>query len=305
MSSILPNSEQQVLHALRTSFPARTAVALGVPLLFLLSTPTGLQASRNGNASNPGFVTEIVASMDDVLRALQEVLEDRIVHGTYMFDKDRTLNGATVAQSTPLFEAWNHDGKVFYKIRARVIAPRHFRDSADQGTIAVRYVVSSVSPERTRLRIDAVFVETARRTLHPSDGTVESSEYKTIRDHLQTIQIAEQEAADAQRRRESADLAKQALQRLREEETARLAGVESSAKEIEEQVRSLRHRIEERVKAPGADLKTAPFRSAANIAALPAYTELVIVIVTPYWHGVETPSGQRGWLPLDRVESLP
>jgi hypothetical protein len=222
-----------------------------------------------------------------------------------MFDKDRTLSGATVAQSTPLFEAWNKDGKVFYKIRARVIAPRHFLDSADQGTIAVRYVVSSVAPERTRLRIDAVFVETARRTLHPSDGTVESSEYKTIQDRLQIIQIAEQEAADAQRRRESADLAKQKLLRSREEETQRLAAVESSTKEIEEQVRSLRHKIEERVKAPGADLKTAPFRSAANIGTLPAYTELVIVIVTPYWHGVETPSGQRGWLPLDQVESLP
>jgi hypothetical protein len=31
----------------------------------------------------------------------------------------------------------------------------------------------------------------------------------------------------------------------------------------------------------------------------------VIVIVTPHWYGVETPDGQRGWLPLDELESLP
>ena len=304
MRSILPESKQQVLPAPRGSFLTRTAVALGVSILFLLSTPVKLHAAKN-SASNPGFITEVAASMDDVLRALQEVLKDQVVHGTYMFDKDRTLNGATAVQSTPLFDVWNDDGNVFYKIRAKVIAPRHFLDSADQGTIAVRYVVSSVAPERTRLRIDAVFVETARRTVHPSDGTVESSEYKMIQDRLQTIQIAEREAADAQRLRESDDLAKQAFLRLREDETERLATVESASRELEEQVLSMRHKFEERVKAPGADLKTAPFRSAANIATLPASTELVIVIVTQYWHGVETPTGQRGWLPVDQLENLP
>jgi hypothetical protein len=186
-----------------------------------------------------------------------------------------------------------------------VIAPRHFRDSADQGTIAVRYVLSSVTPERTRLRIDAVFVETVRRTVHVSDGTVESNEYEMIQDRLQPIQIAEKEAAEAQRRLQRDDLAKQALLRQREEESARLDSIKSSLRELEEQVLAQRHLVEERVKAPGADLKTAPFRSATNIANLPAYTELVVVIVTPHWHGVETQNGQRGWLPLDQVESLP
>jgi hypothetical protein len=264
-----------------------------------------LQASGDRDESNPGFVTELAAPMEDVVQALQEVVRDRIVHGTYMFEKDRTLTGAAEAQSTSLFDTWKNEGKVFYKIRAKVIAPRHFRDSADQGTIAVRYVVSSVTPERTRLRIDAVFVETARRTVHPSDGAVESSEYKAIQDHLQTIQIAEREAVEAQRRRENEVVAKQAALRLREEEAERLATVQSSAREVEEQIQSLRHKVEERVKAPGAELKTAPFHSAAKIASLTAYTELFILIVTPYWHGVETPTGQRGWLPVDQVESLP
>jgi hypothetical protein len=75
--------------------------------------------------------------------------------------------------------------------------------------------------------------------------------------------------------------------------------------DLEQRINSLRHEVERRIKAPGASLKAAPFRSAADVANLAAYTEVVIVIVTPRWYGVETPSGQRGWLPLDQLELLP
>jgi len=148
-------------------------------------------------------------------------------------------------------------------------------------------------------------VETARRIAHLSDGTVESSECKAIQDHLHAIQFAEQEAADAQRRRESVDLAKQTLIRQREDETTLLAAAQSSVQDLEQRIDSLQHEIERRVKAPGASLKAAPFRSAANVANLPRYTEVVILIVTPRWYGVETPNGQHGWLPLDQLEPLP
>jgi hypothetical protein len=222
-----------------------------------------------------------------------------------MFDREKTLTGATTADSTPLFEPWREGGKVFYKIRTGVIAPRHFRDSADQGTIAVRYIVTAVSPERTRLRIDAIFVENAGHAAHPSDGTVESSETKTIQELVQVIQNARQEAAENQRRTESIDLAKQSIIRQREDETVRLATAESSVRDIEQRVDVLRHQIEMRIKAPGASLKAAPFRSAADEAVLAAYTDVLIVIVTPRWYGVETPDGRRGWLPLDQLESLP
>ena len=264
-----------------------------------------LGAAGDRDVPSPGFVTEFSASLEDVLQALQDVLQDQTIHGTYVFDKEPTLTGAKVAASTPLFEPWKASGQVFYKIRTNAIAPRHFRDSADQGTIAVRYVVTSVSPERTRLRIDAIFVENAHHTVHPSDGTVETSEYKVIQDHLQAIQFAEQEAADSQRRRESIDLAKQTLVRQREDETTRLAAAQSSVQDLEQRVNALRHQVQQRIKAPGASLKAAPFRSAANVANLAAYTDVVIVIVTPHWYGIETPEGQRGWLPLDQLEPLP
>ena len=276
-----------------------------ISVLWVFSGFTGLPAANDHAQANPGFVMEFSASADDVLQALQEVLQDQTIHGTQIYDREPTLTGAAVVQSTPLFPSWKGDDKVFYKIRPDAIAPRHFRESADKGTIAVRYVVTSVSPERTLLRIDAVFVETARRTVHPSDGSVESSEYKAIQEHLRALQFAAQEAAEAQRRRESVDLAKQTFLRERQDQATLLATAQSSVQDLEQRVNSLRHEVQRRVKAPGAALKAAPFSSAANVANLAAYTDVVIVIVTPHWYGVETPSGMRGWLPLDRLELLP
>ena len=153
----------------------------------------------------PGITREFSATLEDVLQALHEVLEDQTIHGTVIYDKQPVLTGATVVDSTPLFEPWNHPGQVFYKIRKDAIAPRHFLDTADQGTIAVRYIVTGVGQERVRLHIDAIYVETTHRTPHISDGTVEASEAKVIEDHLHAIQTTEQEAIEAIRRRESAD----------------------------------------------------------------------------------------------------
>jgi hypothetical protein len=274
-------------------------------MLWLLSGITLLHASKDHVAPNSGFVTEFAASIEDVLQALQEVLHDQTIHGTQVYDREPTLTGAVIVESTALFAPWKDGGKVFDKIRKDAIAPRHFQESSDQGTIAVRYVVTSVSSDRTRLRIDAIFVEAARRAVHPSDGTVESSEYKVIQEHLHAIQFAEQEAADGQRRRESIDLAKQTFIRQRQDEAALLAAAQSSVQDLEQRVNSLRHEVERRVKAPGASLKAAPFSSAASVANLAAYTEVVIVIVTPHWYGVETPSGLRGWVRFDQLELLP
>jgi hypothetical protein len=253
----------------------------------------------------PGFVRELAASLSEVQQVLDDLLQDQTIHGTYIYDKERTLLGAKAVSQTPLFERWKGAGSVYYKVRTEAIAPRHFVDSADQGTIAVRYVVTSVDENRTRLRIDAVFVEKARRTVHPSDGTVEASEFKVFQEHLQAMQLDEQEALDAKRRRDGIALAKQTLALQHEDESTRLSAAESSNQDLEQRVHSLRQEIQRRVKAPGTNLKAAPFRSAANVTNLSAYTDVVIMIITPRWYGVETPDGQRGWLPLDQLESLP
>jgi hypothetical protein len=67
-------------------------------------------------------------------------------------------------------------------------------------------------------------------------------------------------------------------------------------------VHDLRQQVERLVKAPGAPLKSAPFHTASTLSTLPSGTEVLIVISTPYWLGVETHEGQHGWIPRDELE---
>jgi hypothetical protein len=280
---------------------------VGCFLVFLLlsGSISTLLGARNDSLITPGLVREFFGTVDEVRQALMAVQHDHIVHGTLIFDKEPILTGAEVAASTSLLPHWDGPGEVYFKIRKEAIAPRHFLDSADQGTIAVRYVLIPVDANRTRVKIDAIYQETAHRTFHASDGNVEKFEMKEINDQLEAIQEAAAQAADARRRETSAELVRQSLIRQREDETSRFSSAQSSEKDLESQVKTLHHELERRVKAPGADLKAAPFQSAATFQTLSAFTDVVVLIVTPHWLGVETPVGQRGWLPEDKLEQLP
>jgi hypothetical protein len=73
----------------------------------------------------------------------------------------------------------------------------------------------------------------------------------------------------------------------------------------EEHLKDLRRQVERRVKSPGAPLKSAPFHSASTLQSLPTGAELLIVVSTTYWVGVETHDGQHGWILRDELEQLP
>jgi hypothetical protein len=79
----------------------------------------------------------------------------------------------------------------------------------------------------------------------------------------------------------------------------------SSAEELERRVAELRRRVEMRAAAGGAALRSAPYRTAATLQSLPAQAELLVVVLTKYWYGVETPDGHRGWVHRSQVEPLP
>jgi hypothetical protein len=74
---------------------------------------------------------------------------------------------------------------------------------------------------------------------------------------------------------------------------------------LEERVRELRRQVERLVKSPGAPLKSAPFHSASTLQSLTPGTEVIIVISTQYWFGVETHEGQHGWILRDQLEQVP
>jgi hypothetical protein len=101
-------------------------------------------------------------------------------------------------------------------------------------------------------------------------------------------------------------LAKQALARKRDEdEAAALAAAQTSVQTLDQHLDDLRHKAERVVKAPGGQLKSAPFHSATNVKLLEGGAEVVILVVTPYWYGVETTDGQHGWINRGQLEPLP
>lgn len=279
----------------------------GILLALLVSAPTGARPLLldDKTSSSAGFVIELNAAEADVLQAVKSVAQDPIVRGTYVYQREQILRGAMPAESSAFFGRWQEPGHVFYKVLAGAVAPRHFKDSADIGTITVRYVVQAVAAARTRLRIDAVFVENSTRRAHSSDGTVESSEFKEIQDRLRQMQLNAQQAAELKQHQEEENTAKANLLRQREDEAAKLVTAQSSVRTLEQRVHDLRHDVELRVKDQNTELKSAPFHSAAKLQVLSAGTEVVVLIITPYWYGVETKDGQRGWLRDNQVEPLP
>src|SRR5208282_2996681 len=140
--------------------------------------------------------------------------------------------------------------------------PRHFKNSADIGTIAVRYVVEGQSVLNTRLQIDAVFVEDGGHKPHASDGTVETSEFREIQDRIRVLDLQKKKADDFVKSRQSIALPAGTPQRQRQEEVERLQDAESSLRSLRDRLHDLQHELEVRVKDPGADLKSAPFHNA-------------------------------------------
>jgi len=252
-----------------------------------------------------GLGFELDATEADVLQVVKLVAEDPIIRGTYVYENTKTLTGARPADSSAYFGAWPGSGHAFYKVLKGAVAPRNFKDSGDVGTITVRYVVLaqvSREPASTSMRC---FVEDGHRKADISDGTVESSEFKEIQDRVRQIQFADQETAALLKKRQEEDEKQTALLRQRQEETAKLEAAESSLKNLDSQFRELRHKVVMKVRNESTELKSAPFHSAVKIQSLPVGAEVVVLIVTPSWLGVETTGKQRGWLRQDQVESIP
>ena len=75
-----------------------------------------------------------------------------------------------------------------------------------------------------------------------------------------------------------------------------------SGQTLEERVKDLRKQVERIVKAPGAPLKSAPFHSASTLQTLNTGTEVLILVSSTYWYGVETHEGAHGWIMRDELE---
>ena len=73
----------------------------------------------------------------------------------------------------------------------------------------------------------------------------------------------------------------------------------------EQRLARLRHEVQRIVKKPGAPLKSAPFHSATTVKTLPPGTDVLVVVLSRYWLGVETHDGAHGWIRRDELEFAP
>src|SRR5262249_27123471 len=137
----------------------------------------------------------------------------------------------------------------------------------------------------------------------PSNGSVETAEYAAIQDHIATMHLAKQHAAEEEERKKQEQAARE-LERDHKQQQEQVAFTQSPDENLQQYAQRLRHEAERKIKSPGAQLKSAPFRSASGIVSLAAGERIVILIVTPYWYGVETEAGQHGWIHRSQLEPL-
>ncbi len=339
----------------RGPYGAQHRALVTASLFFLISmAPLPLPGRDKKDVTHygAGLIVNLPLPEPDVAEVVEDVAANTIIRGTKEYNKDEFVSGAVAAKSTSLFPAWKEGGKVYYKVRKQALDPRNFKDGGDLGTLAVRYVVQPQGEKNTVLRIDAVFVEDFRRTVHPSNGSVEASECQDIQDRLASIELVKKETADAlEAKKERA--AKEKLGMSVEGAGPATANAESTSagsantphastmepsapgavstsnptqptassdasnpqsrspsydqpgESLEQRVATLRREVERLVKKPGAPLQSAPFHSATALKSLPPGAEVMILIATPYWYGVETREGEHGWIRRDQLEQLP
>ena len=324
----------------------RNRVIARLLLLALAGASPLLGRDKDKLPYGEGLIVNIPLPASEVEQVVVDVTQNGTIRGTKEYNKDEFVAGAKAATSARVFPAWDQEGKVFYKIRDGAIDPRNFKDSGDVGTLAVRYVVAPQGEKNTVLRIDALFQEDFRRTVHQSNGSVESAEYKDIQEHLEAIEVMKKQNIEAEKERQEQLATRRTFTipsndraaptpsfappnepQETENRAAPLARIDPApasstaqpsrtaqppddapplqsapGKTLEERVQNLRKEVERVVKAPGAPLKSAPFHTASTLQSLTAGTEVLILISTPYWYGVETHEGQHGWIMRDQLE---
>jgi hypothetical protein len=294
----------------------KTAMIL---ILALAALPL-LAREKDATPYGMGLIVNVPFPEAEVAQVVQEVIQNGIIRGTKEYNKDEYITGATPTTSTRVFPKWTEGGKVFYKVRLKALDPRNFKDSSDSGTLAVRYVVQAQDDKNTVLRIDARFVEDFRHVGHPSNGSVEGAEYKDIHDHLESLELMKAQTVEAEKEKQehSAKTQRPAPMEAPPPTVPPAVAASTSSADaptnpdgqsppqtLEQHVQDLRRQVQRLVKAPGAPLQSAPFHTATTLQSLPAGTEVLIVVSTPYWFGVETHEGQHGWILRDELEQVP
>jgi hypothetical protein len=274
-------------------------------LLALIFSAGSLSAkSKEAQDYGGGLSVTVPVPESQLLQAVEDVVADGIIQGSKEYNKDEYISGAEAVNSTNVFAKWTGPGQVLYKVKKDALDPRNFKNGGDSGVLAVRYIVQSGDEHNSILKIEAIFVDDDHHGQHLSNGSVEGAEYKDIQDHIAAMQLKKSEAVEEQQRQQQ-QLAAKELESKRKQQEIDQTVARNPDESMQQHIDRLRHDVERQVKSSGSQLKSAPFQSATSLLSLPAGTHVAILISTPYWYGVETESGQHGWIHRSQLEPLP
>jgi hypothetical protein len=140
----------------------------------------------------------------------------------------------------------------------------------------------------------------------PTEATTEAaSEARTSADNDSTSAITENAAHQATVSEELSTPAVPPATLPASESSETSLAYELTGQALEQHIADLRRQVVRVVKKPGAPLQSAPFHTATTIKSLPPGIEILVVINTPYWLGVETHDGDHGWIRRDELELAP
>ena len=167
--------------------------------LLALAVLTGLLAlaalTAVALASTPDHSGGVSMALPDpyarVVEAVRSVCGDGVIHGSFQYESETAITGASESSSSPAFPQWKGSGEVFYKTRPGTISPAHFAGARDRGAVIVRYAVKPGPDGHARLTIDAVFVEDNHHGRHVSQGFVERAEFGEIAKLLKSARAPE------------------------------------------------------------------------------------------------------------------
>ena len=304
--------------------PAGKLLLLSVVLLLAMGS-----YARSRKQWGQGFSTDLNQPYDEVIKIVQKVVDDGVIRGTSQYRGTKELDGAKRAETAEGLPSWTGPGTVLYKTRPGALAPEHFYASGNEGTVVVRYIVQTISPNLTRLRIDATFDAADHHGSHPSDGEVEKAEFASISEQLSGSEKQQEKSAQADDTRKSADQQQNrtaganpkaeeqqlsqsrpntntvlvqpqpAMSRLEAElqkEKDQLQATKERAQQVQKQIEDLQRERSRRVRSAKADLKAQPYNQAKTLYSLSQGASVSVLLQTPNWYRVQTADGQQGWI---------
>jgi len=284
--------------------------------------------ARSRKQWGQGFSTDLNQTYDEVIKIVQKVVDDGVIRGTSQYRGTKELDGAKRAETAGGLPSWTGPGTVLFKTRPGALAPEHFYASGNEGTVVVRYIVQTISPNLTRLRIDATFDADDHHGSHPSDGEVEKAEFASISEQLSGPEKQKEKSAqaddtgkpaDQQQNRAAVATAKAeeqlsqprqdtstaqvqpqpAMSNLEaelEKEKDQLQATKERAQQVQKQIQDLQRERSRRVRSPKADLKAQPYNQSKTLYSLSQGASVLVLLQTPNWYRVQTADGQEGWI---------